>query len=240
MARTWFENGYVAFDTETTGVQEKEDRIISASLLYYNSSHALVKRRTWIINPGVEVPAAATAVNGLSTEYVQSVGMPAAEGVAEILAALAQCARYRMPVVAFNGSFDMTVLLHESRRNGLALSTDFADIYSGGLRLIDGLTMHRKAHLKWKGRRNLGALCEAYNVELGEAAHNATADARAAAELSVKLTAETPELFEVDASSLHMAQRQWYAVQMEDLQAYLRASRGDETITCHPAWPVRR
>lgn len=77
-------------------------------------------------------------------------------------------------------------------------------------------------------------------MELGEAAHNATADARAAAELSVKLTAETPELFEVDASSLHMAQRQWYAVQMEDLQAYLRASRGDETITCHPAWPVRR
>ena len=57
---------------------------------------------------------------------------------------------------------------------------------------------------------------------------------------SVKLTAETPELFEVDASSLHVAQREWYAVQMEDLQAYLRASRGDETITCHPAWPVRR
>lgn len=240
MAHTWFENGYVAFDTETTGVQEKEDRIISASLLYYSPNHALVKRRTWLINPGVEVPAAATAVNGLSTEYVQSMGMPASEGIAEILAALAQCVRYHMPVVAFNGSFDMTVLLHESRRHCLALSNDFADIYGGGLRLIDGLTMHRKAHLKWRGRRNLGSLCEAYGVELGEAAHDATADAHAAAELSVKLTAETPELFEVDATTLHAAQREWYAVQMEDLQTYLRASRGDETITCPPEWPVRR
>jgi len=65
MARTWFENGYVAFDTETTGVQEKEDRIISASLLYYSPTHALVKRRTWLINPGIEVPAAATAAGRL-------------------------------------------------------------------------------------------------------------------------------------------------------------------------------
>lgn len=239
MAQTWFENGYVAFDTETTGVQEKTDRIISASLLYYNAAHVLVRRRTWLINPGIEVPAAATAVNGLSTAYVHDMGMVARDGIAEILAALAQCVRYRMPIVAFNGSFDMTVLLHEGRRHCLALGDDFADIFGGNMRLIDGLTMHRKAHLKWRGRRNLGALCQVYGVELGAAAHNATADVRAAAELSVKLTAESPELFEVDALSLHMAQQGWYAAQMEDLQAYLRVSRGDVSIQCPPGWPVR-
>lgn len=92
----------------------------------------------------------------------------------------------------------------------------------------------------WHGRRNLGALCKVYGVELGDNAHSAFHDARACAELSVMLTHEHPELFEVPAAELHRAQMSWYPAQMEELEAYLRRSREDETITCAREWPVRK
>ena len=237
----WYDNGYVSFDTETTGVQEKNDRIVSASILFYGNFHEMISQREWLINPGIDIPESATVINGLSTSYARTHGIDAAEGIMQILDVLAGYVRRGVPILAFNGSFDMTILFHEAHRHGLEATEEFAELFGPGspLALIDGLTMHRKAHVKWAGRRNLGALCQAYGVTLTDA-HNATADAQAAAQLCVQLTRETPELFEVPASVLHREQMGWYSEQMEELQAYLRVSRNDPSIICRPDWPVRR
>lgn len=237
----WYDNGYFGFDTETTGVTESSDRIVSAAIVRYNSRHEVIQTLQWLINPGIEIPAAATAVNGISTEQVQAHGAPARAAINDILHVIADFSA-TMPLVAFNGSFDLTVLYHEAKRNGLTGSAEFARIFASEspLALIDGLTMHRRARPVWHGRRNLGALCKAYGVKLGDNAHSAFHDARACAELSVMLTHEHPELFEVPAAELHRAQMSWYPAQMEELEAYLRRSREDETITCAREWPVRK
>lgn len=237
----WYEDGYFGFDTETTGVTESSDRIVSAAIVRYNSKHEVIHTLQWLINPGIEIPAAATAVNGISTEQVQAHGAPARAAINDILHVIADFSA-TMPLVAFNGSFDLTVLYHEAQRNGLTGSAEFARIFApeSPLALIDGLTMHRRARPVWHGRRNLGALCKVYGVELGDNAHSAFHDARACAELSVMLTHEHPELFEVPAAELHQAQMSWYPAQMEELEAYLRRSREDETITCAREWPVRK
>ena len=98
--------------------------------------------------------------------------------------------------------------------------------------------MHRKAYKKWRGRRNLSALCERYGIDLTNA-HTAEADTDAAAKLTVAITDENPNLFGGDEETLAAKQAVWYAEQMEDLQAYLRKARNDDTITCNPEWPIR-
>ena len=78
----WYDNGYVSFDTETTGVQENNDRIVSASILFYGNFHEMISQREWLINPGIDIPESATAINGLSTSYARTHGIDAAEGIA--------------------------------------------------------------------------------------------------------------------------------------------------------------
>lgn len=48
----WYENGYFGFDTETTGVTESSDRIVSAAIVRYNSKHEVIHTLQWLINPG--------------------------------------------------------------------------------------------------------------------------------------------------------------------------------------------
>lgn len=110
----WYENGYFGFDTETTGVTESSDRIVSAAIVRYSSKHEVIHTLQWLINPGVEIPVAATAVNGISTEQVQAHGAPARAAINEILHVIADFSA-TMPLVAFNGSFDLTVLYHEAQ-----------------------------------------------------------------------------------------------------------------------------
>lgn len=234
----WYNEGYIAFDTETTGVNEQEDHILTACIIYYSSDHKELERKSWLINPGVEVPEEASSINGLTTEHVQEHGMNALEGIHEILLELSY--NPTSPIVAYNGSYDITILYHNAKRLGLKPTKAFRAVFGEGfaLHLIDGLTMHRKAYKKWRGRRNLSTLCEHYGIDLTDA-HTAEADTDAAAKLTVAITNENPNLFGGDEETLAAAQAVWYAEQMEDLQAYLRKARNDDTIICNPEWPIR-
>ena len=66
---TWLENPMVGFDTETTGISTTNDRIVTAALITRTGSD--VALRTWLIDPGVPIPAAASAVHGITTEYAR-------------------------------------------------------------------------------------------------------------------------------------------------------------------------
>ena len=53
-----------------------------------DGSGACVERWDWLADPGVEIPLQASAVHGITTERARAEGRPAAEVVAEIVAAL--------------------------------------------------------------------------------------------------------------------------------------------------------
>jgi DNA polymerase-3 subunit epsilon len=108
----------LAWDTETTGPNPLEDRIVTAAIVVRGGG---LPDRTfsYLINPGVPIPASATAVHGIDDARAQAEGQDPKTALEEIASHLAAAIAYGMPVIAFNQSFDWSILHHDLVRNGL-------------------------------------------------------------------------------------------------------------------------
>ncbi|MGN1180389.1 MAG: exonuclease domain-containing protein [Suilimivivens sp.] len=60
---------YVVFDLETTGINQEKDEIIEISAVKVKN-HRIVEEFSTLVNPGRHIPAAATAVNGITDDMV--------------------------------------------------------------------------------------------------------------------------------------------------------------------------
>jgi hypothetical protein len=78
----WADRPFVSFDSETTGVDPLKDRIVTASVIRVDG--ASVKTREWLVDPGIEIPAGATAIHRISTEHARENGMNAQQAVSAI------------------------------------------------------------------------------------------------------------------------------------------------------------
>lgn len=104
----WTQQPIIGFDTETTGVRPLDDRLVTCSLIKAEENG--IERRYWLADPGVEIPEQAANVHGISTEKARSEGRPVGEVLAEIADILAEHMAAGNPVVAFNASYDFTLL----------------------------------------------------------------------------------------------------------------------------------
>jgi len=229
----WHTQRLAAFDIETTGVDPASDRIVTAAVSVVGAGVA-PESHAWLVDPGVEIPAGATAVHGITTERARAEGRPAAEAVEEITALLAAQLRQDVPVIAFNARFDLTCLDREARRHGIVPLVDRVD-GPAGLLVVDPFVLDKQFDRFRRGKRTLGAVCEHYRVPLVEA-HAANADALAAARVAWRLGQAFPDLAASDLRSLHGAQIAWAAEQAASLQEYFQRQGKDERI--EPAWPI--
>jgi len=106
---SWHAGRLAAFDIETTGTDTENDRIVTASVSLVGGGIDIVSRN-WLVDPGVPIPAEATAVHHITTERARSEGRPAAEAVQEITLVLAEQLAQEIPIIAFNARFDLTIL----------------------------------------------------------------------------------------------------------------------------------
>lgn len=226
---TWADGRLLAFDLETTGVDYEEDRIVTAAISVIPArGEGEPVHRGWLLDPGVEIPAGAAEVHGVTTERARDEGQPAHEGIVQIVDVIAQEIAAGTPLVAFNARFDLTMLDREARRHG-AGTLSYTSV-------VDPFVMDKYVNPYRRGRRTLGVLCEAYNVDLGDEAHNADADALAAARLAWRMARAYPELGGMPVEQLHALQVEWAAAQARSLEEYFRRQGRDER--CEPAWPL--
>jgi DNA polymerase III subunit epsilon len=142
--------------------------------------------RTALIDPGVEMPAEATAVHGLTTERLQAEGGKPAEVLDVYLADTASAMRAGMPLVVQNAPYDLTVLDREARRHGLPTLEDrlggpIAPVLDPMV-LDKRLIKYRKRVGPAQGARCLKTLCQVYRVPWDDAlAHDAGYDTLQAA-----------------------------------------------------------
>ncbi|GAB3482619.1 exonuclease domain-containing protein [Nocardiopsis coralliicola] len=228
----WHLKPMAAFDLETTGVDVETDRVVTAAVIRIDPATGDTRTRTWLADPGVEIPAEATAVHGISTEQARAEGRPADEVVREIGAELAELTDKEIPIVAFNAAFDLTLIDREMARHGD--STDFG----GRMRVVDPMVLDRQVDRYRRGSRTLVDVCAHYEIRLapGEA-HGCEADALAAARLAWRLGSTRPELAAMTADDLHQAQRLWRSEQAASFEAYLRRSK-DPGAVIERAWPL--
>lgn len=74
---SWYDRLGV-FDLETTGIETETSRIVSAYVGVVDAFGA-PKGVSWLADPGVEIPAQASAVHGITTERARAEGRDAAE-----------------------------------------------------------------------------------------------------------------------------------------------------------------
>ncbi|GGX51637.1 3'-5' exonuclease [Streptomyces fructofermentans] len=231
----WHGELLIGFDLETTGTDPREARIVTAAVIEVRGPEP-AGRREWLADPGVEIPADAVAVHGISNERAAAEGRPADEVADAIASVLVSYWQAGVPVVAYNAAFDLTLLSAELLRHGLpSLRERLGGTDPGPV--IDPYTIDRSVDRYRRGKRNLEAVCAEYGVPL-ESAHDASADALAAARLAHAIAVRHPKVAALGPAELHRRQIEWYAEWAADFQNFLRR-KGDATAVVDGTWPVR-
>jgi DNA polymerase-3 subunit epsilon len=228
----WHMERLAAFDIETTGVDTEHDRIVTAAVSFVGGGQPS-EHHSWLLDPGIEIPAGATAVHGITTERARAEGRIASEAVEEITAALADQLRGGVPIIAFNARFDLTILDREAQRYGLRRLLDC--VGTDGMLVVDPYVLDKHFDRFRRGKRTLSAVCEHYRVTLDQA-HEANADALAAARVAFRLGANVAELRDIDLKILHLQQVSWAAEQAASLEDYFREQGRNQPI--ERVWPV--
>ena len=76
---TWIDEGFIAFDTETTGVDTAEDRIVTAAAVLFRDGEPQ-ETRSWLIKVDVEIPERASEVHGITNEIINGAVSAAGRG----------------------------------------------------------------------------------------------------------------------------------------------------------------
>lgn len=265
---SWHLQRMALFDTETSGVDPHRDRIVTAAVILVGGGRP-TETREWLLNPGMDIPAEATAVHGITTEHARDHGADPAEGVAQIAHALLGAIDQGAPIVGHNvGGYDLTMLAAELVRHGhLALHNLVAAIRP----VIDTMVIER--HLdrfrpgKPNGRRpdsacgphTLLECCRLWGIDLTEQdAHGAAADALAAGRLAWRLATDPNRFAQFDSrptsrinpadwplDRLHQWQAEQYAETAASFQAYKRGEQRskpeevDPEFVANTVWPVQ-
>ncbi|MGW7710918.1 exonuclease domain-containing protein [Streptomyces sp. NPDC054771] len=218
---TWHRTPLAGFDLETTGTDPETSRIVTGCVVRYGGGQP-TRARSWIVDPGVDIPAEATAVHGWTSEAARSAGRPAAEAVEEITSALATVAGRGWPLVIMNAQYDLTLLDREARRHGVVPLVDRVTPY-----VIDPRVLDKAADRYRRGGRTLTDLCRHYVVKLDEA-HTAEADAVAACAVAWKIANRHQRLARLELGELHERQARWAREQAEGLRDYFARTPGKE------------
>lgn len=163
----------IIFDTETTGLDPLEDRVIEIGGVELVNRFPSGRSIHFYIHPGDrQIHPEAQAVHGIS--LADLAGKPRFAEIVEEFLAFIDGAR----LVAHNASFDMNFLNQELKRVGLDPV--------GPDRVIDTLAMARRKHPM--GPNSLDALCKRYAIDNSRRTkHGALLDSELLAEVYIEL-----------------------------------------------------
>ncbi|CAB4628740.1 unannotated protein [freshwater metagenome] len=218
------------FDLETTGLDLREARIVTACALEIDENGQVVgKNLEWLADPGIEIPEAASNVHGVTTDIARVNGRPANEVIAELLDTLSGFLARGIPVVAYNAPYDFSILHFEALRYGLNPIIDPKPV-------IDPLVLDKFVDTYRSGKRTLEVAARTYGVRLDDA-HNATADAVAAGRVAQAIAKKYAGKLPDNVLALHDAQIEWSERQDASYEKFRRGTSPDFTV--QRGWPVK-
>jgi DNA polymerase III subunit epsilon len=248
---SWHTGPLLPFDLETTGPHPDTARIVTAfaSQIRWGEQEDW----TWLADPGVEIPASATAVHGITTEHARENGTHASVVIDAITKLIRITIDAGAVLIGYNVAYDLTVVDRECRRHNIP-TPDW-----DRLLVIDTMVLDKHVWKYRKGSRRLVDVAATYGVPIRGDAHDAAADAMAAARIGYRiaqigatpLADRAPEHAEwkwgkpaqefedavCPAADLHQWQRIWAADQAESLEAHFRKT--DPEATVDREWPIR-
>jgi len=162
----------IVIDTETTGLDSANDRIVEVGCVELLNHIPTGRRLQIYINPGRRMSAEAAAVHGLTDQFLADKPL-FAQVVEDLLAFIGDA-----PLIAHNAEFDFAFINAELGRLGLKPIP--------GHRMIDSLMLARRKHPA--GPNSLDALCNRYAIDSSRRTlHGALLDSELLAEVYVEL-----------------------------------------------------
>lgn len=224
----------LALDLETSGVRHNEDRIVTACAAIVDGT-TVSYQREWLIAVDIDIPAEATEIHGITTEHARAHGRPASVVLPEIVKAIRYALSNGIPIVAYNATFDLTFVDREARR---WMERTLPDACAQPIApVIDPLVIWREMDRYRRGTRTLVDACAEFGIDLGDKAHDATADAIAAAQVAMAMASKFPRLRRMPLDYLHEAQVGWRREQCDSLRA--RFNKLGKTHDGVPSgWPM--
>lgn len=236
---SWVTGPLLGFDTETTGVDPRSDRLVTAAVVARGPRDAKGSRtqdvQTWLADPGVEIPEAASSVHGVTTERARTEGRPVAEVLEEVADTLTRAMSQGTPIVAFNGSYDLTLMESELARHGLPtlrrrLGRDLGP-------LLDPLVLDRAVDRYRKGKRRLGDMCRVYGVQVDATLHTAEVDVAATLDVLEEMARVHPSLARMSLDELVPFQARAHRTWAESFNRWL-ARQNPSRLGADTAWPL--
>lgn len=163
----------IIFDTETTGLDSREDRIIEIGGIELDNHFPTGRTLHLYINPGDrKVHPDALAVHGITDEFLSD--KPAFADVAEQILSFFEGAKW----IAHNATFDMGFINAEFSRLGMPAIAPSE--------VIDTLSLARRKHPM--GPNSLDALCKRYGIDNSHRTkHGALLDSELLAEVYIEM-----------------------------------------------------
>jgi DNA polymerase-3 subunit epsilon len=215
----------LSFDLETTGTDPFTARIVTSALISIKGRQR--DDLEMLADPGIPIPEGAAKVHGISTEYAREHGRPHDEVLAETVERIRAGWRDGATVIVYNAAYDLTVLR----------SLDPTFTVDGPV--VDPLVIDKAKDPYRKGKRQLEPVCAHWGVSLDNA-HEATADALAAARVAWKLARAYPELTEVTADELMLQQATWHYESQSGLKKYFEdKGQAERAATVNTSWPLQ-
>jgi len=220
----------MVFDTETTGVDVENDRIVTAFIGLMDPDGTMTEFHEWLIDPGVPIPEGASAVHGITTEKAQNEGRrDIGKALMEIATKLDYASRWNYPVVIMNAPYDLTILDRELRRHVGIKNFRAPNV------VLDTFVIDKKLYKFRRGSRKLVDLAAVYGVPVEANAHDAQADCRMAGRITLKQL-QHDWLAPLSLAEIHHRQIKNKADQAASLQAYF--DKKGTVATVRPEWPM--
>lgn len=235
MAGKWDGFECYGLDFESTGIDPLEARAVTAAWIHI-PREGRPTSRTWLVDPGIDIPDEAAAVHGITTAHAREHGGDPAQMLFEVSGLVALALGRGYPVVAMNAAYDFTLLEAENHRHGVEGLAARLDSLSKVQPIIDPFVLDKFAEPYRKGGRKLVDLCATYGV-VHTGAHDAAADALAACRLWPRIMARHARKFPgTTLPGLHQAQVQWRREQCDGLREYFD-KKGIEHDGVDVGWP---
>lgn len=265
MTTKWPDSHLVALDTETTGPNPLNDRIVTAAIVHTQPGRRPLSIQ-WLIQPGIPIEPEAAEIHGWTQQRLDDT-LAGAEAVRiangetrpltrdgalfEIAAQAATAMHAGAPLVVHNAAFDLTLLETELTHAGIDTLSSRPDGIRG---VVDPMVIEkqfdpfRKVKNGCKGGKvrcngcgmtdkKLTSLCAHYGVT-HTGAHDAAADALAAIRLTHRLVAAWPQIGTWKLGTLHQHQVGWRAEQSDSLRSFWRKSDDIRWSEVDSGWPL--
>lgn len=224
----WIRGPLITLDFETTDLDVREARMVQVALLWISRDLSVRSDSLFtLVDPGKEVPESSRLIHGITTARART-GRSPRDVLLEIRKHLITAVRDGVPLVVFNARYDWPLLRIEAQRQGITLPQ---------AKLLDPLVLDRALDRFRAGRRTLEAACAEYGVAASHA-HDAAADAAAAAALVWAICERYEQVATQSLDQLQINQAQWFDEWRHGYIVEQAGTPGEEVSGPDGGWPI--